>query len=53
MDNKKLTKNNKGMILGHISNLFISYKRMVTSIISSNGFFLFVFLMFGLNSNEK
>jgi hypothetical protein len=53
MDNKKLTKNNKGMILGHFSNLFVSYNRMVTSIISSNGFFLFVFLVSGLDSNEK
>jgi hypothetical protein len=28
---------------GHISNSFVSYKRIVTSIIFSNGFFPFVF----------
>jgi hypothetical protein len=41
------------MILGHILNLFVTYKLMVTSIISSNGFFPFVFLMSGLDSNQE
>jgi len=39
--------------VSYISNLFVSYKRMVTSIISINGFFRFVFFVSGLDSNEK
>jgi hypothetical protein len=42
-----------GVNISYISNLIVSYKCMVTSIISSNGFYLFVFLMSGLDLNVE